>query len=131
MSYLPPFDVVKRSFELSTSKGQLMATASYENIIKMIRLLISAIDVDEVWYLDTYPDVAQAVRQGQISSAKEHFINNGYFEGRLPSKVTVDEEWYKNEYPDVAESIKQGAEQSAQVHFYRNGYKEGRMPHQH
>src|SRR3954454_17766884 len=88
LSYLPPFDVVKRSFELSTSKGQLMATASYENIIKMIRLLISAIDVDEVWYLDTYPDVAQAVRQGQISSAKEHFINNGYFEGRLPSKVT-------------------------------------------
>src|ERR1039458_3300568 len=126
MKYLPPFDVIKRSVDLSTTKGKLIATASYENLIQMIRLLLSTIDVDEGWYLALYPDVAEAIAQGNITSAKQHFIDNGYFEGRIPSPITVDEKWYLKEYPDVAESIKKGFEPSAQTHFVREGYKEGR-----
>src|SRR5271157_4530279 len=94
VKYLPPFEVIKRSVDLSTTKGQLVATASYENLIRMIKLLLSATDVDEGWYSALYPDVAEAIAKGEMVDAKQHFIDNGYFEGRIPSPITVDEEWY-------------------------------------
>ena len=95
MPYLPPFNVIKRLVEMSTSKGQLIATASYENLVMMIKLLLSAVEVNERWYLTQYPDVADAIAQGKTPSARQHFIDNGYFEGRLPFPIPVDEDWYK------------------------------------
>jgi hypothetical protein len=128
MRYIPPFEVIKRSLEFSTSKGRLVASADYETLLNMIKLLLSGVDVDEAWYLKQYLDVRAAVAQGTIRSARQHFIDNGYFEGRLPFPISVDENWYKNEYPDVADSIRSGGEQSAQSHFLREGYKEGQLP---
>ena len=126
--YIPPFAVIKESVEISTSKGQLIATATYENLIRIIKLLVSGLEVDEDWYLLQYPDVAAAVAEGTIISARQHFVDDGYFEGRLPVAMEVDERWYNKEYPDVAESIRKGDEPSAQAHFLREGYKEGRLP---
>jgi hypothetical protein len=127
VKFIPSFEVTKRLVDISTAKGQLMATARYENLIMMIKLLLSGIDVNEEWYLRQYPDVGLAIRQGNTKSAKQHYIDNGYFENRLPFPVEVDDDWYKKEYPDVAESIREGTD-SAQEHFVRQGYKEGRMP---
>lgn len=129
MRYIPPFDVVKKLVDISTSKGQLMATASYDSLMTMIKLLLSGVEVDEDWYVKQYPDVAQAMAEGKITSPRQHFIDNGYFEGRLPCVIRVDEKWYQREYPDVGESIKKGVESSAQHHFDRDGYREGRLPH--
>ncbi|MEA2792338.1 MAG: hypothetical protein QOG73_4744 [Acetobacteraceae bacterium] len=129
MNYLPPFDVIKRSVEISTSRdGQVFATASYDNLLGLIRSLLSVVIVDEEWYLDQYPDVAEAIAQGKMPSAKDHFVVNGYFEGRLPSLIAVDERFYLTKYPDVAESIRRGTEQSGQAHFLGGGYREGREP---
>jgi hypothetical protein len=128
--YLPPFNVIKRLVEMSTSKGQLIATVSYENLVMMIKLLLSSVEVNERWYLTQYPDVADAITQGKTPSARQHFIDNGYFEGRLPFPIPVDEDWYKREYPDVAESIRLGSDPSGHAHFVRDGYKEGRLPFQ-
>jgi hypothetical protein len=129
MSYLPPFDVIKRSVEISTSReGQVFATASYENLLDMIRSLLSVVDVDEQWYLAQYPDVAEAIAEGKMPSARDHFIDNGYFEGRLPALITVDERFYLTKYPDVAESVRKGTEKSGQAHFLAGGYREGRTP---
>jgi hypothetical protein len=125
---LPPFDVIKRSVEISTSRGQLIVTASYDNLVKMIMLLLAAVEVNEEWYLAQYPDVAEAIAKGVTPSARRHFIDNGYFEGRLPFPIVVDEKWYQQEYPDVGESVRKGGEASAQAHFSRDGYKEGRLP---
>jgi hypothetical protein len=126
--YIPPFEVIKRQLEISPDGGRLVVTATYDDLIKIIQLLMSTLDVDEAWYLAQYGDVADAVSGGVIPSAKQHFIDNGYFEGRLPFSVTVDERWYQKEYPDVADSIRIGTEASAQAHFIRTGYKEGRLP---
>ncbi|MEA2776828.1 MAG: hypothetical protein QOF90_2234 [Acetobacteraceae bacterium] len=129
MNYLPPFDVIKRSVEISTSRdGQVFATASYDNLLGLIRSLLSVVIVDEEWYLGQYPDVAEAIAQGKMPSAKDHFVVNGYFEGRLPSLIAVDERFYLTKYPDVAESIRRGTEQSGQAHFLGGGYREGREP---
>jgi hypothetical protein len=53
--------------------------------------------VDEQWYLSTYRDVAAAVANGQVSSAREHFELVGAAEGRAPSQEYVDvaNQWKK------------------------------------
>jgi hypothetical protein len=129
VQYLPPFDVIKRPIDILSSEGKMaVAPPSYEALIKMIKSLISAIRVDEKWYLSYYPDVAEALGSGKVESAKQHFVDDGYFEGRLPYMIVVDEKWYLTRYPDVASSIRVGTYRSAQTHFLEGGYREGRLP---
>jgi hypothetical protein len=127
--YLPPFEVIKRPVEISSSQGQVTATVSYEDLLGLIKHLLSTVEVDENWYVAQYPDVAQAIAQGRTASARQHFIDNGYFEGRLPFLIPVEEHWYLGNYPDVAACVATGSEPSAQAHFIQSGYREGRLPH--
>jgi len=128
VKYIPPFDLIKGSLDISTVKGELRVSASYENFIKLVKRLLVAVDVNEQWYLRTYEDIGQAVKEGTVQSAAQHFVYDGYFEGRLPFPIEVDEKWYLQQYPDVAESIRRGSVASAQKHFEEDGYREGRLP---
>jgi hypothetical protein len=101
---------------------------SPEDLQQVVRLLLRAVHVDEDWYLRQHPDVKEAVAKGVFRSAKHHFIESGYFEGRRPARVIVDEEWYGRAYPDVSESIEFGELASCQEHFDRYGESEGRLP---
>src|SRR5580698_6113333 len=94
MKYLPPFEVLKALLTISNVKGELMVSCSYENMVQMVRKMISGIDVDEQWYLERYPDIADAIQQGLVKSAQLHFVNDGYFEGRMPFPIHVDERYY-------------------------------------
>ena len=129
MKYLPPFDLIRRSVEISTVKGELRASLSYEDFIKLIRMMIAGTPVDEEWYLKEYEDIAEAVRNGSIESAAQHFVDDGYFEGRRPFPMVVDERWYLEQYPDVAESVRKGVVTSGEQHFIEDGYREGRLPY--
>lgn len=128
MKYLPPFDLIRRSVEISTVRGELRVSLSYDDFIKIIRLLISGVDVDEGWYLREYGDIARAIGEGKIDSAKQHFLDDGYFEGRRPFSIAVDERWYLRENPDVADSVRKGVVSSGEQHFHEDGYREGRLP---
>ena len=128
MKYLPPFDLIRRSVEISTIRGELRVNVSYEDFIRLLKKMIVGTEVDEDWYLRTYEDIAKAVREGLIKSAQQHFVEDGYFEGRLPYPMKVDERWYMVQYPDVADSVRRGTLPSAQVHFDEDGYREGRLP---
>jgi hypothetical protein len=75
-----------------------------------------------------YPDIAEAIVQGIVLSSKSHFINDGYFEGRLPFPIQVDERYYLTQNPGVAEHVRKGDLASGQQHFDENGYQEGRLP---
>ena len=130
MKYIPPFDLIRRSVEISTVKGELRVSVSYDDFIKILRMLISGIEVNEEWYLQEYEDIGRAVKEGLVVSAKQHFIDDGYFEGRLPFPMNVDERWYLEQYPDVAESVRKGVVGSAQQHFSEDGYREGRLPYE-
>jgi hypothetical protein len=129
LKYLPPFDLIRRSVEISTVKGELRASLSYEDFIKLIRMMIAGTPVDEEWYLKEYEDIAEAVRNGTIESAGQHFVDDGYFEGRRPFPMVVDERWYLEQYPDVAESVRKGVVTSGEQHFIEDGYREGRLPY--
>jgi hypothetical protein len=128
VKYLPPFDLIRRSVEISTVKGELRVNLSYEDFIKLMKLVISGIEVNEDWYLRQYEDIARAVQEGTVKSAKQHFVEDGYFEGRLPFAMRVDEKWYLQQNPDVAEGTRKGLIASAQAHFDQDGYREGRQP---
>jgi hypothetical protein len=120
--------LIRRSIEISTVRGELRVNVSYENFIAILRQMIQGIEVDEAWYVRAYEDIGNAVKVGVVGSAKQHFVHDGYFEGRLPFPIRVDETWYLAEHPDVAESIRQGLVESAQEHFDKDGYREGRLP---
>jgi hypothetical protein len=101
---------------------------SYEDFVKILRSMIAGIEVDESWYLRTYEDIASAIKAGSVRSARQHFVDDGYFEGRRPFAMQIDERWYLTENPDVADSIRRGDIPSAQEHFDQDGYREGRLP---
>ncbi len=109
-------------------KGELQVSASYKDFVTIIKLLISTVELDEEWYLKQNPDIAKAVEAGKLTSARRHFIDDGYLEGRPPFPLQVDEEWYLAQNPDVAEGIRKRKLRSAVEHFIANGYKEGRLP---
>lgn len=90
---------------------------------------LERIRVDDFWYLDTYQDVAEAMRMGLVASAKDHYVRFGYFENRLPCNIVADDKWYLNVYPDVNDAIKRNQFPSAQEHFIAVGYAEGRLPY--
>lgn len=128
MKYLPPFELIRRSIEISTVRGELRINMSYEDFVKILRSMIAGIEVDEDWYLRAYEDIATAIKSGAVRSARQHFVDDGYFEGRRPFPMLVDERWYLMQNPDVADSIRRGDVVSAQEHFDQDGYREGRLP---
>jgi hypothetical protein len=131
-AYVPPYSSVLETIGLqSFSDGAARSTVEASDVIKVIRLMLRGVSVDEAWYRRTYQDVDSAIQSGQYSSAKHHFVENGYFEGRRPGPVIVDDQWYLDTYPDVAEGIENGEIDSPQRHFEEHGYSEGRFPRQY
>ncbi len=128
MSYIPAFKTIKQRLSIITVNGQQKVNNSFDGILAVFRELLKGVEVDEDWYLKEYPDVAAAIKAGVFSSAKSHFVECGYFEGRWPYAFEIDEDWYLKENPDVAEGIKRGGIKSARVHFFEHGYSEGRLP---
>jgi len=43
-----------------------------------------SLNFDEGWYLKSYPDVGRAIQEGRLGSAREHYLQFGVTEGRLP-----------------------------------------------
>jgi hypothetical protein len=128
MSYIAPFEVVKKKIKLSGHNGAGRVDMRYAEFIDVLKLLLRAVPVDEQWYLAHYPDVATAVLSGTYKSGKHHFVEEGYFEGRTPCEFSVDEEWYSKTYADVASGLATGMIESARDHFLSHGYREGRLP---
>ena len=75
---------------------------------------------NEEWYLNTYPDVAEAGVDSVF-----HYIRYGAAEGRAPGP-TFDTIWYLKQNPDV-----RSERTNPLVHYLRHGAAEGRQPTAH
>lgn len=129
MKYVPPFQRVKGHLRISQTRGgAARVNTPYEDILRLIQVLLMGIEVDEAWYLQRNEDVALGIQAGKIQSAKQHFLDHGYFEGRAPFRIMVDEAWYLATNQDVAEEVRRGTYESGQAHFDAAGYNEGRLP---
>jgi hypothetical protein len=107
--------------------GKNFSVSLSETTRKILYPLLAVCFVDEGWYLSDYPDVEAQVKLGLLQSARDHYCQSGYFEGRAPFPVTVDEKWYLRNYPDVERAIRLGDVVSAQQHYVDSGYAEGRL----
>ena len=85
-----------------------MRRSPMTQFLDMIRAVLSVIEVDEAWYLEATRTSPRRSRTARSPSAREHFLHNGYFEGRRPFAINVDERWYLTENPGVAEYIRSG-----------------------
>jgi hypothetical protein len=94
----------------------------------MLRLLLEQMEFDTEDYLRRNGDVAQAISRGRVGNARQHFINKGFFEGRVGGCPVVDENWYLSVNPDVASEISRGAIASARDHYVDAGAGEWRSP---
>ena len=79
---------------------------------------------DEQWYLSRNPDVAEAIAQGLISPALEHFQRYGKYEGRAAGPLFNTEDYLKAN-PDVAHAAEAGTI-SPFTHLLTYGTGEGR-----
>lgn len=95
-------------------------------MLPALLLMAMADKFDEKWYLEQYPDVALAIKEGDIPSAYVHWANVGVFEGRLPRSVSLDENDYARRHKDVARAVHDGTTDSLTDHFVRIGFLEGR-----
>jgi len=53
-------------------------------LLDVLRLCLRGVTVDEQRYCRAYPDVATAIAEGSVDSARAHYIEHGFFEGREP-----------------------------------------------
>ena len=129
--YIMPYGRAMQQFGIDPLAIPDAVLLSRENLESLLKIVLRGVSVDEQWYRTAYPDVDAAIRQGAYKSAKHHFVENGYFEGRRPGRVVVDQDWYKQAYPDIAEGIKFGEIASCQEHFDQHGEAEGRLPQEY
>jgi hypothetical protein len=128
MRYIPPFTALEKKFRVVGGNGKKRIDMKYDDFIGLLKLMLRVVAVDEDWYRSHYPDVADAIKAGAYKSAKHHYVEDGFFEGRWPYEFDLDEHWYKSQYPDVVAGIKAGAFVTLKEHFREHGYKEGRLP---
>jgi hypothetical protein len=83
---------------------------------------------NEEYYLNSYPDVRNAVNVRAISSGLQHFQQFGLAEGRVNVSPYFDEGLYLRKYPDVAAAVSSGSLKSGLQHYIQNGEVEGRSP---
>jgi hypothetical protein len=123
-----PFADIKAATPIRPTREGLRVRLKRADLIGIVKRLLHAVPVDELWYRQTYPGVAAAIAKGSFPSAAAHFVRHGYEECRWPFPMRVDETWYLARYPDARQAVATGAASSAQDHFWRSGYREGRFP---
>jgi hypothetical protein len=84
MQYVLPFSVMKNWLASCgvSSTGRLRPIL--DDVVDVLKGLLSGVPVDEVWYQANYPVVSAYVTRLPDETAASHFRKHGYFEGRLP-----------------------------------------------
>ena len=117
-----------RKLVVPSANGKYFAV-DLHYFVECHREAVSSVFFDEEFYLRRYPDIAEALDAGKISTAHEHYVTQGYYEHRMPHPISVDETWYLETYPDVKAAVETANFPSAQAHFERAGFREGRLPY--
>jgi hypothetical protein len=127
---LPPFESLLRALGIERRGYERAKKISLPKEVFrfLVKLSLESSEFNESGYMRENPDVANALRRGEVKDVREHYINFGYFEGRVGGTPTVDENWYLTAYPDVAVAVKLGDVGSAREHYNIIGSAEGRGP---
>ena len=126
---LPNGDLLLNIINLSRDRlnSGSKAAMSLPLLREILTVAASQLPFDNDFYLSTYQDIRAAYEGGGITDLRMHFIERGYFEGRLGADPKVNEDFYKETYPDVATAISNSEVKSATDHYMRAGASEGRF----
>ena len=128
--YLPHIDLLLQS--LRVNRERLNSKAKIAIDARLLRGLLQALAArlpfSEAFYLEAYPDVAEAFAAGTIPDPHRHFVEAGYFEGRVGAPPGVDEAFYLALYKDIGSAVARGDLPSGAEHYLRTGVAEGRVP---
>lgn len=128
--YLPHvkllLDSMRVNRERLNSKSKIAIEAKL--LRTLLQMIILNLPFSVEFYKERYPDLAEAHTTGQIPDLHRHFIESGYFEGRLGAAPPVDETFYTELYPDVAAAVEHEELSSGAEHYMRAGAAEGRVP---
>jgi hypothetical protein len=92
------------------------------------RKLDDALSVfDQDFYLQANGDVAAVGKQHGPGFGRDHYINNGFAERRLPMRL--DPVWYASEYPLAAFEVAQGDYAEFAHHYMAIGKARGYVPY--
>lgn len=126
--YLPPVALILRGLglaELDGASGRVTVNAAFLRFL--IGELLRGTRFDQRFYAEQYPDVEAARLAGDVASLREHFLGQGYFEGRLPHPFPFDARWYRKHYKDLAGVFPPDEVGELRHHFYTCGWQEGRV----
>jgi hypothetical protein len=128
--YVPHIDLLLQSLRIN--RERLNSRSKIAIDAKLLRMLLQAlaasISFSPEFYLKTYPDIAEAHAAGQIEDLRRHFVELGFFEGRMGCEPPVDETYYTTQYKDVGAAVQRGDVLSGGEHYMRSGASEGRIP---
>lgn len=82
---------------------------------------------DPEWYLATYPEVENALKDGIFLNALHHYLTNATPSAYNPNQW-FSEDYYAHMYPDVAQIVANGGFRNGYDHFVRYGAREMRAP---
>ena len=74
--YFPTYEIVR-------SRLAAQGDIDEDRLKEALRRFLALVAFDEELYLRLYPDVKQAIETGSLTSARDHFVAHGYFEGRV------------------------------------------------
>jgi hypothetical protein len=130
VEYVPHIELLLRALRIN--RDRLNSKSKIAIDAKLLRTLLETIaaaqDFSEEFYLGTYPDIAEAHAAGQITDLKRHFVELGFFEGRMGAPPPVDESYYLGLYKDIEAAVQHGDVKSGAEHYMRSGAAEGRIP---
>lgn len=129
-AFLPPIQTLRAALHLSDGEidGPRYALVPRRMLRFLLSLLAERIEFDARAYQAANPDILDGFGYDE-AAARNHFLTQGYFEGRTGWGPPFDAEWYAAAYPDVAEQL--GADPRALLeHYVTQGIREGRAPNE-
>lgn len=128
--YFPHVDLILHSLRINrdrlSSKSKIAIDARLLRL--MLQTIAATLPFSEEFYLEQYPDLAEAYAAGKIPNLRQHFLDSGYLEGRIGNPPDVDEAYYLANYKDVGKAVASGDVANGAEHYKRAGAAEGRVP---
>jgi hypothetical protein len=130
VEYFPHVELLLQALRINRERlnGRSKIAIDAKVLRRLIELAVERLPFSPEFYAATYPDIAAALAAGQIPDLHKHFVETGYFEGRVGAPPSVDETYYRDLYRDVSQAVERGDVESAQAHYMRSGAAEGRVP---
>ncbi len=130
LPYVPHIDLFLQALRINRERLNSRSKVAVD--AKLLKLLLQTIvecaPFSEEFYLQNYPDIAEAHAAGDLTDLRQHFVEHGYFEGRIGAPIEVDAAYYTRLYQDVGQAVLRGEVKSVAQHFRQSGYAEGRIP---